>query len=292
MIGLDSSTGSLVLKQFLVLWVAALAAYLIAVPCFAKGTNPAEGLVLTQASVPMGDRQVLIRNDAIKVINYAQNLVILAKAPKWQVYTYNVKRKLYTDMKFEKFVKKLKSLKKSMHSLQLEDPEQKWVKQRDETIDGVKSTMYLDKSTEMSLDGVKTKGWRKYWIAYQNIFPRPIVRVLAAEYGVPNLGGVPIHFESFGQADTLAFMGITAKMDIDPRAVQKRKKEQGKLQKKTSLRTSKIEIKPLPDSIFDLPKGLTKTAKGHSHEVMMDEKADKAFKDMLAEPDFLFRGGK
>lgn len=261
--------------------------------CYAKDTtvqskseDPATGLVLQQMVQPMGERKVLIRKDAIKVINYAQNVGFVAKAPDWRVYTYNEKRQIYVDTTLAKFIKKLKGLRRSMNVLELENPDPHWQKQREVTMDGVRTTLFFNDEKEVAPDGSKHDGWRKYWVAYRNTFPRPILRLLAAEYGVPNLGGIPIHFETFGTPDSLTFVYLTSRLDGTGRAAKKRPPE-----KKTLLRTSSVKVTRLDDAALSMPSGMKRVEKGHSHEVLMDEKADKAYKDMLKEPDFLFRGG-
>lgn len=295
MISAVTSLRATLRKPFLTLLVASV----LPMSCYAKGpaqttksTDPANGLVLTQTVQPMGERKVLIRKDAIKVINYAQNVGFLAKAPDWRVYTYNEKRQIYVDTSLAKFVKKLQKLRKSMNVLELENPEPHWQKQHEGTMDGVQATLFFNDEKEVAPDGTKHDGWRKYWVAYKRVFPRPIVRLLAAEYGVPNLGGVPIHFETFGSPDNLAFVYITSKLDgkLDgsSRSAAKAKRPP---EKKTLLRTTSAKVARIDDAALNMPKGMKRVAKGHSHEVLMDDKADKAYKDMLEEPDFLFRGG-
>ncbi len=277
-------------KQILALFFVSM----FVLPSSAKGIeSPADGLILMQSVQPMGSRKVMIRKDAIKVINYAQNVAFIAKAPDWRVYTYNEKRRLYVDTTLDRFIKKFKHMRKSMNVLQQESPEKNWVKEKQVTIDGVTTTLFFNDAQELGPDGSKSDAWRKYWVAYRDVFPRPVVRLLAAEYGVPNLGGVPIHFETFGNPDNLTLVYITSKLDGKLDGSQRSSKKNRKApEKRTLLRTISVKMCRLADSEFEVPKGMKRVEKGHSHEVLMDEKADKAFKDMLKEPDFLFRGSK
>lgn len=161
-----------------------------------------KGHYIYQTSGILGDQDVFVSQNGIKIINKSTNLVTVARAPRWNVTTYHEKTKtLCTEplARFNGYIseKEFVSTGKFWSKLPLK-------KSNTNTIAGISSLIYI---TPQEFTKNQIKDWSRqfadskfiksarYCVSENLNIPAKAKSVLCKFYGLKNLGGVPLEFK-------------------------------------------------------------------------------------------------
>lgn len=190
-----------------------------------------QGWYLRQSGEIVGDRNVFLRADAIRIDSPKSGYSIVSKAPDWRVTIYNRRSRKYTDMPHEAFrgdtTSKLYSGDRSALS------NGRWTKSNKiGKFDGHPTCLYTMESTKLSMSMGNRITDAKYTVVKDIAINPKAYDILRYIYQLPTIPGVPLE---------VTFQDLEDNFLVNP------------------LRTHKIAEVTLSDGEFSLPPGLART---------------------------------
>ncbi|MBS1995659.1 MAG: hypothetical protein JSS86_05080 [Cyanobacteria bacterium SZAS LIN-2] len=164
------------------------------------------------------------------------DVITIARAPKWQVYWYNAKKKIFLTESFEKALKATSLIEST--STAILDVNRPWKKGETEVIAGLPATVFRNEPAgKLTSNAVRNI---RYWQYLDKQLPRQCGEWLATCYAVPYLGGIPLRCKYIGTSSAL--LPLTRSVDSN-------------LGDRVWLDTLEAHKETVPDSLFVIPKG-------------------------------------
>jgi hypothetical protein len=180
-----------------------------------------DGYSLYQTSTVLGDKDVLLSSNALKVLDRKNGTGIIARAPEWKVYVINPRSKRicsYDMAKYPGIGKEVRSITGgiSLGNLPLKRGEKSTVSSV-AAISCETSKEFADKQQkdqERGFAGPRFVKWGQLMVANQgplDKLPRQAKTILCRFYGVPEFSGqgLPLQFKYVDLADQLHTLLVT-----------------------------------------------------------------------------------
>ncbi|MBK9141332.1 MAG: hypothetical protein IPM23_02475 [Candidatus Melainabacteria bacterium] len=179
-----------------------LAVLALCLLCPARVPAADRSLRLSQTSGVLGDQEVSIRADGIRIDDKTTGLVTVSRAPEWRVRVFDTKSRTGCNVPLEKFTGYLPASEydatgSRWTALPLE-------KTGTTTVAGLSATTYL---TPQSFTDKQQKDFEREFadsrfirsaqlcIASDFKAPPQVISVLSRFYGLPDKGGIPLQFK-------------------------------------------------------------------------------------------------
>jgi hypothetical protein len=226
-------------------------------------------LKLKQTAPSTGPVTVYLTKTALRVNR--GDVVTIARAPDWQVFWYNSKKKISMTEPYKKALKGFSLVETT--STAILEVSRPWKKGGVDDIAGLPATKLSNEpNAKTTSNGIRNL---RYWQYLDNDLPKQEGEWLATCYGVPNLGGIPVRCKFFGKTSALIPMSRST---------------DGTFEDQFWLDTKDAHKEVVPESLFVVPKGYRETHNVTDLYLAQPLSKDSPMiKELLEDPESLFR---
>jgi len=227
-----------------------------------KQTGPSHGAVV-----------IYVRKNAFRIER--GDLIFVSHTPDWKVYSMRGSKKLMMKSDFEKAAKIARMSEATTIS---ETESAPWKKAGKSTIKGLSAICWAAEPKS----GGKGDRWEvsnlRYWVTDDNAVSAKAGEFLAASYGLPYKGGIPLQMTYLGKSSAffpMAMRSSTADEKVHPRSWLE------------TVESTKVSV---PDSLFGVPKGYKEDKEfGNLYLGNKVGKDNEILKDLMNNPKALFQ---